>query len=640
MAADAPETLPLAAGFPPADIDRWRDEVRRVLARGRGEPSDEELDALWSRTLETRTHDGLVLRPLYTAADAPPPGSEGLPGLPPFTRGALPRHPGGRWDVRQQVAVAGDGAAARGRAVRELEGGASSVLLDLRGARRIDAALLDRALDGVHLDAAAVGLRAGGRGVEAARALGELWADRGVGDDAARASLGLDPLGEHALTGGAAGPPGEAIAAAAALASEVAARHPRVRSLLADGAPYHDAGASDAQQLACAVATGVEYLRALTDAGLGIADALGQVELRLAAGPQQFPVIAAFRAARRMWARVAEACGAPAPARAARLHAVTSRAMATRYDPWVNLLRGTVACVAAGVGGAEVVTVEPYDAALGRDGGLGARLARNTQSLAIEESGLGRVADPAGGSWYVERLTEELAAAAWGLFQEVEAAGGMAAALEAGAVQDAIGATRRARREAVARRRDPITGVSEFPDIDEEPPPPLAPAAAPSGARIAALSPHRWSEPFEEQRGRADRHAAATGERPRIFLAALGPLAVHTARTGFAANLFAAGGVRPVAHDGLGPDDDAGAAFAQSGAAVACICSSDALYAERGAETAAALARAGAARVYLAGRPGDDAGALRAAGVDAFAHVGCDAVALLADALDASGVAP
>lgn len=632
------ETMPLAVGFPPADRARWMHEVRRVLSRGR-EMTAAEIDTAFARVLETPTYDGITLQPLYTAGDAPPAGDEGLPGLAPFTRGALPRPVAGRWDARQVVRVEGDGAAASGRALHEVENGADSLLLDLRDAGTIDAALLGRVLDGVTLGYATVGLRAGPRACDAAAALRDLWASRGVPDADVRGSFGVDPVGEHATSGGTAGDVGEGLSATAALAAEVAGRHPGVRTVLADVARYHDAGASDSQQLAFAIATGVEYLRALTAAGLDAAGACAQIEFRLAAGAGQFPTIATFRAARRLWARVAEACGVAPEQRAARLHAISSRAMTTRYDPWLNLLRGTVAGMAAGVGGAEVVTIEPYDIAVGTDTDLGRRLARNTQSLLMDESGLARVADPAGGSWFVERLTADLATEAWARFQEIERAGGMVAALGAGLVQDTIDATWEARRAAIATRRDAITGVSEFPNADEDPPPPAA-ARHPTGdTPVRALVPRRYSEPFEDQRARADRHALETGERPAVFLAALGPQAVHTARTSFATNLFAAGGLRVIAHDGLGPDDDVRRAFADSGAAIACICSSDEVYAERAAATGAQLSGAGASRVYLAGRPGYRLDEFAAAGIAGYVFAGVDAVAVLAEALDAAGVA-
>lgn len=634
MRHDAGEDTPLAAGFPSADRERWMDEVGRVLARGRDGATDGEIEELFDRVLRTPTYDGVTLEPLYTSDDAPEPGAEGLPGFAPFVRGALPRASAGGWDVRQAVTVDDDGRTASGRALHELENGATSVLLDLRDAAAIDAALLDRVLEGVWLDAVPVGLEAGARAPEAARAIEELWRGRGVDDTAAAGSLGADPIGDHAARGGAGLP--EALAEAVALAGATAARRPGVRALMVDAGLYHDAGGSDAQQLGCMVATGVAYLRALVDGGMAPDDAAAQIEFRLAAGPRQFTTIATFRAARRLWARVAEVAGMAGGARGARLHAVTSRAMTTRYDPWGNLLRDTVACFAAGVGGAEVVTVEPYDVSAGAEPSpLGRRLARNTQTLLIDEASLGRVADPAGGSWYVERLTDELAHAGWAWFQEIERAGGMAAALDAGLVRERIDQTWDARLRNIARRHDPITGVTEFPHIDE-----AAPPSPPAAADAGALPRRRYAQPFEDQRARADRHAAATGERPLVLLATPGTPAVHTARAGYAKNLFESAGIRAVASGDLGADDDAGAALAESGAALACICSSDAAYAERGAEVARQLAAAGAARVYLAGRPGALEGDLRAAGVDEFAFAGCDALDLLTRALDAAGVAP
>ncbi len=640
MPSNTADHMDLAAGFPHAGRDRWMHAVRQVLVRGRGDVGDDEVRRLFTRVLETPTYDdGVTLQPLYTAVDAPPAGSEGLPGFAPFTRGSAPLAPAGTWDVRQIVAVRGDGADAAGQAADELENGAVSVMLDLRHAApstspfstacsRVWCAMPRR------WASAPVPAR-----LQAAEALRALWVDQGVGDVTALASLGADPVGEHAASGGVHGPVGEALAGVAALAADVSRRHPHVRAITVDAALYHDAGASEAEQLGVALATGVEYLRALETAGLDPAAAAAQLEFRLAAGAQQFLTIAAFRAFRRLWARVGEACGLAPGARGARLHAITSRAMVTRHDPWVNLLRDTIACFSAGVAGAEVVTVEPYDILAGADAGaLGRRLARNTQALLIDESGMGRVADPAGGSWYVERLTDEYAHAAWAWFQEIEAAGGMVAALDAGVVQRRIEATSEARRVNVAHRRDPITGVSEFPNIDE--PVPAMPEPITAGATpIPAVVPRRYAEHFERQRARADRHEAVTGMRPAIFLACLGTPAVHTARATFAKNLFEAGGIRAVTGPamGFGAADDIAAAFRASGAALACICSADSVYAEWGARAATEISQAGAARVFLAGRPDDG---LRAAGVDEFAHVGVDALALLGRALDAAGVAP
>jgi methylmalonyl-CoA mutase len=337
---------------------------------------------------------------------------------------------------------------------------------------------------------------------------------------------------------------------------------------------------------------------------------LGQLEFRYAATADQFLTIAKLRAARRLWARVAEVCGAP-EAGGQRQHAVTSSAMMTARDPWVNMLRTTLACFAAGVGGADAVTVQPFDARLGLPDGFARRIARNTQSLLIEEANVARVVDPAGGSWYVERLTEDLAEAGWAWFTEIERAGGMAAALDAGLVADRLAATWARRADNLAHRRDPVTGVSEFPNLDERLPV-RAPLPVPHGG-------HHYGEAFEALRDRAE----AMPARPTVFLATLGPIAVHTARATFAANLFAAGGIATVRSGPSTDPAEIAAAFRDSGATVACLCSSDKLYAEYAAPVAAALREAGATKVWVAGKGSPDD----------HLYTGCDAVAVLAETL-------
>jgi len=447
--------------------------------------------------------------------------------------------------------------------------------------------------------------------------------------EAASGSLGADPLGLLARTGRTQDT-AHHLADAAALAARCGRDYPSVRAITVDALVYHDAGASAAQELGCSLATGVAYLRELTRAGLSVDAAAAQLEFRYAATADQFLTIAKLRAARRLWSRVTEVCGAGREGAGQRQHAVTSRVMMTERDPWVNMLRTTVACLAAGLGGAEAVTVLPFDSALGLPDALARRVARNTQSILLEESHLARVIDPAGGSWYVEQLTDDLARAAWAWFQEIERAGGQQAALGSGLVRERIAATWAERSEAIARRREPITGVSEFPNLREQPvvrePAPSPYAGSAAAAADGGLPTVRRSEGFEALRTRSDAHLAETGHRPRVFLATIGPVAAHTARASFAANLFQSGGLETVPGEGA-------EAFAASGAAVACLCSSDALYTEHAASTAAALKDAGAQRVLLAGKPGEWSA------VDGYIFVGCDAIAALTAVLDESGVA-
>ncbi|MEU8383532.1 methylmalonyl-CoA mutase subunit beta, partial [Streptosporangium sp. NPDC048865] len=442
-----PEEPRSAAEFPPVTRDRWRELALGVLRKSGVETGSPEEELAFT------THDGVTIAPIYDASDLP--GDPGLPGAAPYVRGSRPE---GGWEVRQRHEVPDPEAI-----LADLENGVTSLWLTLAPED------LPRALEKVYLDLVSVTLDAGKRTGEAAEALFALAAEQAAstpgGSVTLTGSLGADAVADPRT--------------AAELARRCAEDHPGLRAVVVDATPYHEAGGGDAEELGCSVAAGVAALRTLVGAGLTMEQAFGQLEFRYAATADQFLTIAKLRAARRLWARVAEVCGvsgvsgapgAPgAPVAAQRQHAVTGSAMMTARDPWVNMLRTTLACFAAGTGGADAVTVQPFDARLGLPDAFARRIARNTQSLLVEEAGVARVIDPAGGSFYVERLTEDLAGAAWTWFQEIERAGGMADALASGFVAERLAATWERRSAAIARRRDPITGVSEFPDLAERP---------------------------------------------------------------------------------------------------------------------------------------------------------------------------
>ncbi|MFE2070231.1 methylmalonyl-CoA mutase family protein [Streptomyces sp. NPDC059467] len=592
--------LPLAAEFPDATHEQWQRLVEGVLRKSGKEVSGEAAEDALSTTLE----DGLRTRPLYTARDTAP--DPGLPGFAPFVRGGRPGGgTEGGWDIRQRHAAAPDGAV-----LTDLENGVSSLWLVL-GEGGIPVHGLGRALEGVYLDLAPVVLDAGREVEAAAGALFRVYDEKGVDPKAVRGNLGADPLGYEARTGTAL-----PFAPVAELAKRCAEEFPGLRALTVDALPYHEAGGSAAQELGASLATGVAYLRELTEAGLGIEQALAQLEFRYAATADQFLTIAKLRAARRLWARVAEVSGA-ADAGAQVQHAVTSPVMMSRRDPWVNMLRTTVATLAAGVGGADSVTVLPFDHALGLPDAFARRIARNTSTILVEESHLARVIDPAGGSWYVEQLTDELAHAGWEFFRTIERDGGQAAVLRSGRLRTDLATTWAERSKKLAKRREPITGVSEFPLLTEKPVEREPAPEPPSGG----LPRVRRDEAYEELRARSDAHLAATGARPRIYLATLGSATEYTGRATFASNLFQAGGIEPVT----------GGSFEESGATEAVLCSSDAQYAEQAARTAESLKAAGARHIVLAGR-GDFPG------IDSYVFAGCDAVAVLSETLDRMGV--
>ncbi|OKJ68740.1 methylmalonyl-CoA mutase subunit beta, partial [Streptomyces sp. CB02460] len=499
MTVQPADGLPLAAGFPDPAHEQWQSLVEGVLRKSGKDVSGPAAEEALSTTVE----DGLITRPLYTSRDDAP--DAGLPGFAPFTRGSKPEgSTAGGWGVRQRHAFT-DPARLNEAVLADLENGVTSLWLAVGGDDGVPVSGLDRALDGVLLDLAPIVLDPGAELDAAATELLRLHAERGVPAGEVRGSLGADPLGRAAREGGE-----PDLTEAVRWARRCAEEYPGLRAVVVDAMPYHEAGGSAAQELGASLATGVAYLRALTEAGLGVEAACAQLEFRYAATADQFLTIAKMRAARRLWARVAEVCGAPG-AGAQRQHAVTSPVMMTRRDPWVNMLRTTLASLGAGVGGADAVTVLPFDHALGLPDAFARRIARNTSTILLEESHLARVIDPAGGSWYVERLTDELAEAAWALFQEIERAGGQAAALGSGLVEERIAATWAARSKDLARRKEPVTGVSEFPLLAERPverePFPAVPARG-------GLPVVRRDEAFEALRVRSDAHLAATGSRP------------------------------------------------------------------------------------------------------------------------------
>jgi methylmalonyl-CoA mutase len=305
----------------------------------------------------------------------------------------------------------------------------------------------------------------------------------------------------------------------------------------------------------------------------------------------------------------------------------------TRRDPLVNMLRATVAVVAAGLGGADSIAIVPHTAAIGLPNRFARRIACNTQLILLEESNLAKVADPTAGAGGFESLTRDLCAAAWSLFQEIEKAGGAAAALEQGLIQAKVAAVRAERENAIARRNDALTGTSEFPNIAEAPvevlaPSPLSPSPQSIGG-TSALPYLRLAEPFEALRDASDRTLERTGARPQVFLANLGTLAEFTARTIYAKNFFETGGIAAITNDGFANHDDMLSSFKASGAGIACLCSSDTVYATQAAAVASALRGAGAKHIYLAGRPGELEAMLRAAGVGTFIHIGCNLLATL-----------
>ncbi len=673
------DPLKLASEFPAADYASWRQLAESGLK-----------GASFDRKLVTRMLDGFAMQPLYTNDDQ----DDATRLIHQVLCAAVDaKDAASGWDIRQLHAHP-DPKSVNAAILDDLENGATSVLLRLDAAARTGAdvtsgdagidgiaihclADLDATLDDVYTNLATVALDAGAAAIPAAALLAARLekdgqnsadADDDFASDAAPA-FNIDPIGTLAATGCLPVSADDAIKKAADIAADLIDRFPHATAITVDG-----------QELAYLLAGGVTYLRALTDTGMVIDQAAGAIAFNVAVGTDFFAGIAKLRALRLMWSRVLSASGVDDAT--ITINAISAEMSLSKVDPWVNMLRTTVTSLSAGLGGADSVICLPYDHLIGLSDGFARRIARNTQLILQEESNVHRVIDPAGGSWFIENLTRELASNAWGRFQSLEAKGGIIKALADGSLQKEISEIWQNRANRVATRRDPLTGVSEFPNITEAKVTCDAQdlttirkeakarqtgfkdaigisledliTAAKSGATIAQmyealygkaagttidpLPTHRLSESFETLRDRADAHKASTGKFPQIFLANLGPVAKHTARAMFARNFFEAGGIEAILNNGFADASETAKAFVESGAKIAVICGSDPQYADMAADIAKALKQAEATRIYLAGHPGDARADYEAAGIDDFIFIGADVLAICETALSHLGV--
>lgn len=638
------DTHPLAEGFAHADDAQWRLLAEKALKGA-------DLERIARRTL-----DGVTRGPLFTRAHLEEVSDPGAPGAAPFVRGLdAVRDPYLPWAIRQPVDHP-DPKQANAVILQELNGGASEISLRLDPAGEAGVAIrtldeLKTALDGVMLDLAPVHLAPSGAGQQYAAMMGALLEESGLGPETIRGGFGLSAIEQDA-------------GRLAETARYCHDHFPGVRAVSIAATAPHEAGGSEAQEIAYVCAAGAAAMRAFIDHGLSPDEAAGAIEVSMAADADIHLTIAKIRAARRAWARVAESFGVSPQQRGMRLLAVTSRRMLTARDPWTNLIRNTCAAFGAAAGGADAITVRPFTDVIGAPTPFARRLARNLQVMLAEESHLGKTADPAGGGYLHETIGQRLADKGWAVFQEIEGEGGLSRSLKSGWLQAGIEQVAQLRRNAYATGKESLIGVSTYPELDAKtveadtrrynPPKLDAPVAEPapvteaiagfrqgrkigepgkSGTDWAPLPRIRFAEPFEALRDGADDYASKTGARPKAFLATLGSLAEFNARTSFAKNRLAVGGIEaiePEVHESV---DACAQAFRASGTPLAVICGTDALYKSHARDLTEKLKAAGAKEVWLAGRPmGID-------GIGRSIHMRSDAVEDLASAHQILGVA-
>jgi len=646
--------------------------------------------------LRSRTPGGLELQPLYAAEDNESKSAPGLPGVFPYVRGAAPL---GGWLIRQEYDDPRPDVC-QTQIEEDLSRGVEALWLEAgprHGCRVLTIPDLDAVLRSVDLAETSVCVDGGADTMAVGAGLLAVASQRGISHDSLRGGFVCDPVGLLAGEGRIQGGLSARLAELRDLAAWCDGNAPNMRAAWVSSRPYEGGGASPVQELAYTVATGIEYLRQMTGAGMSVDAAARQFGFSYAVAGDFFTQIAKLRAARQLWAKVVVACGGEPGSAAMHIHARTSPFTKTRRDPWVNMLRATAECTAAIFGGAESVSTLPFDSVVGTPDELARRVARNTQVVLREESHLDEVADPAGGSWFVESLTNELARAAWIEIQAVEAAGGILKALASGKLVDAVGEVAAKRHESLAKRKTPIVGVSEFPNATEKPlvreqvtdedvrrmlragvdeldvgahrddliglaqqvnDPERALGSltescltATTGGldmySVAAVLQHgqpefhaepipqwRASDGWEQLRSRSD----DSDVRPTAFMANLGAIPSHKARSTWAQNLLAAAGIEPTSNEGFADASALADAWTKAGASLAMICGSDGEYETLLEPAVDALKKAGCPLVLVAGRPGDRAAALREAGVSDFVFMGADVLGIMVNVLDSVGV--
>lgn len=607
--------LKLASEFPAVRHQDWTALVDKALA---GKDFD--------HVMQKQSYDGIAIDALYTKDSARVETQIGISEA--------------GWDICQPYWGA-DVKEANVAFLRDLEHGATTIALRMAagGFSGLPINSFDRVFDGVHLNMCAVQLIADEEFDAAGRAYLDLLRERGVAGDEARGTLGADPISTLAATGRLLTPLDNAVASAAILAGETAKRYSHISTFNVAGHTYHSAGASEAVELAACLSIGVHYLRAMEDAGMDMQSAARQIEFTMAADSDIYLTTTKFRALRRLWAKVLQASGVEDVS--VRINAVTAARMMSARDPWVNILRGTAACFAAGIGGADSIAILPHDTMLGLPTRFSRRIARNIQVILQEESYLSQVADPAAGAYAFETITTDLTSKAWEEFQKFETGGGFIACLKSGALAAKLTETWRRRKVKLDNRQAPLTGVSEFPNIHEKMPevgamPTFVEDIKPAGESFESLTFRRSAEDFEALRSFSDKVLADKGARPSVFLANFGSIAEHTARSMFAKNFFEAGGIEAHGSDGFDDADSMVQAFTASKSDMAIICASDALYESEGEVIVTALKDAGCKQVYIAGRP-VNAKALAGSGVTDFVFMGSDVLSILQRAMTLLG---
>lgn len=647
--------------FAPTTYDQWKEEA---VASLKGAP--------FEKKLLSKTYEGITLEPIYTKESAASFAQRlSFPGAEDFLRGV---HAGGYlsepWEIAQPLDAA-DPVKANEQLRQELEKGATAISFDAPCLAIQDAEDIIALFNEVCLLKAPLNVYAGASALPFLGLLKARINKKGISEHNYKGCVGADPIGEYARYGKLDASLDCYYQQMAAAMRWAGAAMPELKTILIRGTVYHNAGASAVQEVAAAMATAVAYLDALTEQGFTVDEVAKNIRFRFALGANFFMEIAKLRAARVIWAQIVKAYGGSEEAGRIDIAAETSSFTKTVYDPYVNVLRATTQAFSGVVGGVNALSVTPFDAAIRRSDEHARRISRNIQIMMQNEFNLMSPVDPAGGSWYIETLTGQLAEAIWAELQQIDAKGGIVAALQDGSLAAAINAVLQERFKKLATRADKAVGSNMYPNMAEKPlekacccgcaaPAPKQGAAVDgvdlcveciadafgkgavaadiakalncgSAPEIQAIQPHRWTEQFEALRATTEKHIAETGENVKIFLCNMGPIPQHKARADFSAGFMEVAHFEVLRNDGFATVEDAVAAAAASGAAVAVICSTDDTYPELVPPLAKGIkAAVPGMKVMLAGAPAADMKeTYDAAGVDEYIHVKANCLQIL-----------
>lgn len=433
--------------------------------------------------------------------------------------------------------------------------------------------------------------------------------------------IACDPLSSVVVTGSM---PDNFTEQAVAWSETIKKAHekfPNLQTVLVDTTPYHNGGASAVQELGIAAATGVFYLQSIS--GLELEQVLDKMIFKFSIGADFFMEIAKLRAARILWNKITEVFGAKEPARGMKIASETSSFTKTVFDPYVNILRGGTEAFAAVVGGVQYLQVNAFDELTGAST-FSERIARNTQLILEEEAHMTKVIDPAGGSWYVEELTRELAEKAWAFFQEIEANGGIVAAIKTNWLQEKVAAVYEKRQQDVFTRKRSIIGTNVYANLDDAVPDFIPAAGGKSGeADIQSIPQLRLAQPYEELRIQAEALKQKSATNPHVALICLGSLKQYKARMDFVRGFLSAGGVTVSPSEPINTVEEAQEFAANSKTKYFCICGTNEQYETLGLNTLQALKAEFADRhVFLAGLPDkEDQAKWMENGLKQFIHV-------------------